>query len=413
MKKEYAWYLVEAVAAVALIIGIWLGLSFANKTDYEKYYENAYKAYKKAKEADTPPVSAEDLKRMTKVLALYRKVYEKYPDSRWADDAIYDVASRISADQEEAFALFRRLINNYPDSDYADDALYTIGMGHYNRREYILAMRAFSGLLEEYPLSSLVDKARFNSAMCYYGKTAIAENPTDQDWDKVLSEFEKFEAEYPGSELVAGAKFYTGMVHLQRKDFPKARQEFQNVIDGFESEYQDKAQYRMASSYLAEGKYDEAIQAYKKVKELHPNSDLVGDAEFHVGFAQGRKGSLDEAVRSLQQALSDNPDNPLAATAQTYIGELYLGTQKYDQAIEAYRKVANNDAYDYDSRKNAQYRVAKIYETKNEMKKAMEEYQKLIKNFPEPHLTPGHPSDEVDEAYINKLKDKTSKGASL
>jgi len=117
MKK---WMVAEFFVVVAFAIGFWMGKSMNSDEDYERYYERAEKAWLKAQDADNPPVTLDepDDKRLRKVRALYRETFEKYPDSPWADDAIYQLASRIARYEEEQFALFRRLINNYPDSEW-------------------------------------------------------------------------------------------------------------------------------------------------------------------------------------------------------------------------------------------------------------------------------------------------------
>ena len=110
---------------IALVGGFWLGRVTGNNTSYEHYYDNADKAWTAVKQIDEPPVELDspDKNRLREVRAAYREVFENYPDSMWADDAIYQLASRLPRTDEEAFALFRRLINNYPDSEWADDSI--------------------------------------------------------------------------------------------------------------------------------------------------------------------------------------------------------------------------------------------------------------------------------------------------
>ncbi|MFQ6042371.1 MAG: tol-pal system YbgF family protein, partial [Candidatus Poribacteria bacterium] len=152
------FYITEGFIIVALIIGILIGRYLLNSDRgyYRDYYEKAAKAYQKAEKADTPPVSSENPVKLRKVLALYREVFDKYRDSRWADDAMFKLASRMDPTEEEAFALFRRLINDYPDSEWADASLYTIAMGHYRKENYDKALLLFDKVIKEYPTSHLI-----------------------------------------------------------------------------------------------------------------------------------------------------------------------------------------------------------------------------------------------------------------
>ena len=131
--------IVEIIVIAALVIGFFVGRASKPGDSLDAYYINADAAWEKAQQADTPPVTLEDedQKRVSDVRALYRQVFERYPDNRWADDAIYQLASRLGRTDEEAFALFRRLVNNYPDSEWVDDSLYTIAIAYYRLGEEI------------------------------------------------------------------------------------------------------------------------------------------------------------------------------------------------------------------------------------------------------------------------------------
>ena len=129
MKK---FIVIEVVVIIALVIGFLVGKSL-NSDNPINYYRNADRAWQEAVKTDIPPVTLDDFdqKRLQQVRALYREVFDKYPNSDWADDALYQYASRISRSQEEQFTLFRRIINNYPDSQWADDSLYGIAVAYY------------------------------------------------------------------------------------------------------------------------------------------------------------------------------------------------------------------------------------------------------------------------------------------
>ena len=90
MKK---FIVVEVAVIIALIIGFLVGKSL-NRDDLINYYRNADRAWQEAERADIPPVTLDDLdqKRLQQVRALYRKVFDKYPDSDWADDALYQLS---------------------------------------------------------------------------------------------------------------------------------------------------------------------------------------------------------------------------------------------------------------------------------------------------------------------------------
>ena len=145
----------DVVIAVLVVV---LAVSLITGRDTEKrYYQNAWKAYFKAEQA-TAEKDAIDSEELVKLSGLYRKVFEDYPDSRWADDAIYRMASKIEPSEEEAIILYRRLIRDYPDSDYVDEALYTIGMGYYDRGRFDAAIAEFTELVSRHQNNNGINK---------------------------------------------------------------------------------------------------------------------------------------------------------------------------------------------------------------------------------------------------------------
>lgn len=395
------FYIIEAIVLAALVLGFIIGRATMNEDRrFENYYDEAAKVYQKAVELDTPPVGSDEPKRLKKVLGLYRKVFDKYRDSSVADDALFTIASRIPPGEEDAFILLRRLIREYPDSDYVDDALYTIAMGHFEKKNYDRALREFSRLIEEYPTSPLVDESKFNRAMCYYGL---------QDWDKAMEEFVRFEEEYRGSELMPAARFYIGMVYYNRQEYDKALVEFKNIADLANEKYSPKALFQIGLIHFNRKEYDEAIKSFREVTERYPNDEMAEEAQFNIAWTYDVQGKKEEALQEFQNLLIRYPNSRFLGTTYRVMARIYLKLKEPEKAVEMYRKIVEDKSFDYDTRRSAQYAIGRIYENESDYVKAIQEYERLLKDFPEPHSEPAHPSNEIDEGYINRLKDKISK----
>ena len=403
----------EVLVIAAFVVGFFVGkASNSGKAKYENYYDEAETTWAKAQKADVPPVTLDDAdaERIKKVRALYREVFDRYPESRWADDAIYQLASRIARTDEEAFALYRKLINNYPDSEWADDALYTIAIAYYRIAEetkqnegkaegtdtyYDRAFALFDQLIRDYPGSVLADESQFNKAMCYYGKG---------NWSRALEEFDKLREEFRGTELVHSLVYYTGMILTEKQDYKNARIEFMNVVDSGHPELAPLAQFGIAQTFFAEGQYEKAIESYEKVISNWPESKTAADSHFYTGWVYEKMNKYDEAIAQLEGAIDKYPRNENARNAQFYIAQIYYAKSDTEGAIEAYRKVAENQTFDYDTRRAAQFWIGQIYEKNGNISQAVKEYQKLLKEFPEPHLALRHPSNDINENYIQKLQ---------
>ena len=407
MKK---FIIAEICVLLALAGGFWLGRVTGNNTSYEDYYDNADKAWTAAKQLDTPPVDIDSPEKslLRKIRAAYREVFEDYPDSLWADDATYQLATRARTD-EEAFALFRQLINNYPDSEWADDSMYAIAFASYKIAEelketgtlesldayYDRALALFNQLVVTYPGSELSDQAQFNTAMCYYGKGEL---------NLALSTFDALREPFSDSPILYQILYVTGEIYLKRQEYENARIEFTNVVDSGDPDLAPLASFGIPQAYLAEGKYQEALDGYQKVIDLYPDTKAGQDAYFYMGWAYERLEKYEEAIAQLETGIDLFPRNENAANAQIYIAQIALVNKDIATAVDAFQKVADNATYDYDTRRMAQYSVGKIYEDNSETDLAIAAYQKLLTEFPEPHRKATHESNNINENYIQTLR---------
>ena len=89
-----------------------------------------------------------------------------------------------------------------------------------------------------------------------------------------------------------------------------------------------------ASSYLAEGKIQPAIDCFRRVVELRPES---AQAHQHLGAAQERLGDLQAAANSYQRAVALQPDSPELHCHLARVlyqgGALQLAAEWYQRAL--------------------------------------------------------------------------------
>ena len=435
MKK---FIIAEICVIIVIAAGFWIGRITSPYNDYVQYYENADKAWVKVREMNSPPVTYDepDKNRLSEVRAAYRAVFENYPDSRWADDALYQLALLPRTD-EEGFALFRRLIRDYPDSEWADDSMYAIAIATYEIAEdlkktgtlesinayYDRAIALFNQLITIYPGNALEEEAHFNIAMCYKGRN---------DLNAALSQLENLRLELRNSPIIYKILYHIGAINFEQQDYENARVEFKNVADAGDPEYAPPSSFGLAQTYFREGqlkeaeakykevegkpkeaevkykeaeaKYKEAITGYQQVIDLYPDTQVGQDAHFYIGWAYHMYKDYDEAIARLETAIENYPDNAITTTAKFYIGQIAEDNKDTDRAIEVYQKFADDPTHNYDSRLQAQYKVGKIYQEIENMEQAIEAYEKLIADFPEPHQNVAHPSRGITENYVQTLK---------
>jgi len=395
---------------LAFLVGFFIGRATENRVG--QYDDRADKAWRKVEKADTPPVTEDsDANQIEKIRTLYRKVFDRYPDSHWADDALYQYASRLAISQEQQFSMFRRLIIHYPDSEYADDSLYAIAYANYRLAEerkavsselaesdlyYDRSLRFFGQLLTDYSGSSLYNTSLFNRAMCYYGKG---------QWSLAQDEFRTLRIDLANDPIVHEVVYQLGRIAIETQQYDGAIAEFQNVVDAGLESLAPNAQFGIAQALFAQGKYEESISAYERTIENYPKSVVAQDACFYIGWAYQRMGKHDEAIIQLEEAIEDFPRNENASNSLVFIAQIYYDQKNPDGSIEAYRKVVDNkDNFSYDMRRSALYWIGKIHEEEGDTDQAISTYTMLVKDYAEHHQTHHHPSNNINEEYIQKLQ---------
>lgn len=436
MKK---FIIIEICIVIALAVGFWLGRITTPYNDYSHYLENADRAWIKAQQLDSPPIAFDepDINKLRKVRAAYREVFDNYPDSRWADDAIHQLASRLPRTDEEGFALYRRLIRDYPDSEYTDDAMYAVAITTYRIAQekaktgtlesltayYDRALALFNQLIATYPGSILQEEAQLSAALCYYGRG---------DVNIALSQLDGLKLELAHNPIIYRIMFTLGNIYLEQKDYENAQIEYKNVVDSGDVEHASIANFRLAQAYLAEGqaiereanlrevegeteeaatkyeeaalKYKQAIAGYQTVIDLFPDTQEGKNAHFYIGWAYEKTKEYDEAISRLEYAIENYPKNENTINAKYYIGQLAYANDETDRAIEIFQTFADDPNHTYDHRLSAQYQIGEIYENMEDIDKAAEAYEKLLTDFPEPHQNVNHPSRRITENFVNKLK---------
>jgi len=92
----------------------------------------------------------------------------------------------------------------------------------------------------------------------------------------------------------------------------------------------------MARSYLKQGNTQAAIDSYTKALKVAPNRD---DLHIQLGNIYTTDGSFDKALAEYQLAVKYNP----SAANRYSLGQGYLGAGQYDNAIQQFQQVQQQD----------------------------------------------------------------------
>jgi tetratricopeptide (TPR) repeat protein len=123
--------------------------------------------------------------------------------------------------------------------------------------------------------------------------------------------------------------------------------------------------YRMAELYQKVGKFEDAIQRFKKAKDVlaETEADRIYVLAIRLGECYRNLNRPEEAKQSYEEAYRKNPDGP-AVLAR--LGEIALGEKRYDEAVGFFQKALDNQP----GANKLYYSLAMAYRGKGDMKLA-------------------------------------------
>ena len=155
-----------------------------------------------------------------------------------------------------------------------------------------------------------------------------------------------------------------GMDEFAEKNYSKSIVYFEKLRDWYPfSKFAILAELKLADAYYHLKEYDEAVFAYEKFEELHPNNEAIPYVIQQIGnchFKQLNTIDRDQtpalkAIETYERLIKNYPDDPLStevvekiricqkslAENQFYIGHFYYRTKHYTSALVRLQSVVD------------------------------------------------------------------------
>lgn len=268
----------------------------------------------------------------------------------------------------------KKILEKYPNSKWYDDALYINGISHYFTQNYGRAEKRFRELLLDFPEFENIKETRI-----YLAKTKLKLG----DEAEAMTLFEKMFTESEDKLVKGDAAMSLGEYYYENKDYEKSRKFFQSVVDSL-GEENDRL---IAQNYIADGfftrfKYKNALENYLEILELEPGPDEKYQAMFRAGECNYFLNDIDQGMDYFYQ-LAENSDyfdslgqvKLQLALGHEMDGDILLAEEVYNEvSVESSDKAAGAAAnyylgliyqFDYED-----YKKAKIFYDKAKSSRA-------------------------------------------
>lgn len=224
------------------------------------------------------------------------------------------------------------VINRWPKSRWADDALFLIGRSYYEKGEYSRAVRSFEQLPLAFPRSRFIPEAELyrGLALLREGRTGVA---------KVILDGVK--ANYPRFRVVAD--FHLALSALERGEVQEGVASLSAFVQRYpRSRYRKEALRQLAEGCLRLGDYRTAEEWFWRYATVEPQPRLRAEAKTKIARCRLAEGKFEEAVKMVQDVLGRY--SALDDELNLILGKAYLGMGKEEAALSVFARVKSNNA---------------------------------------------------------------------
>jgi len=340
-------------------------------------------------------------------IKLYKQILSAYPTYSRADDAIFYLGQALSdtGEADQAADAFKKLVSTYPESDHVADAYVLIGEYWFDKNEAFKALQAYQRAAA-YKESDKYNFALYKLSWCYYNVS---------EYEKAIETMKQVVTNSTTTSTTAK----TG-IQLQEealKDLVRFYADAGNLDDAIayftklgKKELVRDVIKRLASTYMEQGKFEQAITTYRRLIAEDPQGAYAPEYQNEIIGAYTKIGNKQETVNAIETLLktygkssswakanASNPDavkqagefieKNLRTVALNYLLEakkLKTGssaTQAYNLAEQAFKTYLNefpSSTYIYDMRNS----FAELLYTVKKYDEAYDQYMLIVKIDP-------------------------------
>ncbi len=272
----------------------------------------------------------------------YNKVIEKcayilreYPNSKWADDALFLMArSNYYKKQNilQAKEQFRNLIRIFPKSDYVPESYIYIAEIDFEMNSFAEGHQIYNELLMNQAYSD------------YHAKVLLAQSRVyieQSDYEKARINLRRIINDYSSKKEYETAYIALGNSYLETEDYTKAKEIFETILNlRLPRRTRMNAQYYLALCEFYLQNYTESLNTVRELIRLEYQADLLPrlqllQARIFAGIKQ-----YQQAETLFQSVIENNKRTSYSAEASYHLAQMYfLDLLEYEKAISAYNQV--------------------------------------------------------------------------
>ena len=264
-----------------------------------------------------------------------RKVADAWPDSEFADQALYEWAwcERKQKKDADAAKLYERFLNKYRESSLVVKVQSELAELNLKSGEQDMVIERLTKALAAVKEEALQEDLRYQLATAHFSKG---------DYENSAGMFEELLIKYPDSKLRASMCFQAGESRYKLKETVIALTHFAEGMkqDNLKPVLAESMLMRLAEMQSSTADHPSAYKSYRNFINRFPESRWKRNAQFGLAWSLENSDKPGEAIRNYKPLLeSDKVVDLWTVRARFQTGECYFNMQKYEEAVKEFLNV--------------------------------------------------------------------------
>ncbi len=340
----------------------------------------------------------------------YEKALDlRLDDSRRAQVIFWNAEVYVERNNnQQAHRYFRKVTNEFPRTSLAPDALYNIGRLYLMEERFSDATEAFEQLRRNYPAAEVTRRIGTALGEAYYRqgryqetidslRRVLSQLDGDQEskavfliaesynildrLDEASTWYRRYISLNEGTPEERLAHYGLGWVFHKQGVYHWAAQSFGRAVTGGD-ELSRKALYYQAVNEKLSGRYDLALETFKKFGERYTSGDWVETANYEWAVIAFEIGDYVTAIERLQFLLRSNIRLERPGDVLTLLGEAQFANGEYGRAIESFERAERETAIDPAIRRQARFQRAWVLHRNRVYEEAKRLFDEVYRDDP-------------------------------
>jgi TolA-binding protein len=271
------------------------------------------------------------LKKFPEAAATFAEVLKSDPKYSGADKTLYELAWALKSQNKhpEAVPHFTALVTNHPDSPLAAEAWFHVGENQYEKQAYAEAAKSYAACRAKNPPGELGEQAAYKLGWSHFQQKQYAE---------ALQQFSDQVANFASGPLAADGVFMKAECHFRMENFKEALPAYQAAKTKASSPAIEVLTLLHGGQSAAQLKeWPAAIGLLEQIPEKHPQTPLLAEAHYELGWARQNAGQTEDALKDYEIAASKSRDH-VGARARFMMGEVYFTQKQHVEAIREFQR---------------------------------------------------------------------------